>query len=114
MATYFDTNEIVQMLMDHEHATPLDINKEALEVFKNQCECIDSVINSHSNNEPVELDFDIDDEKDIVVKITFTGKPSASTAAFRTLRMTSLSDEIASIGNNKYVMIFLLGGFINY
>lgn len=114
MATQINIDGVIKEILKHEGATLEDVDKEALDAFKINCDYIDIICGHHEVGERIDVDFSVNNEKNVVVRMRFEGKPHTELTAYKLLTMCSLDDRIVQGSNNRYLLIFTLGSFINY
>lgn len=114
MAQQINIDGVVQEILKAENATFDNVNNEALEAFKINCDYIDIICGHHETGEEIHVDFSINEEKDIVVQMRFEGKPPTHLTSFQLLRMGALEDRMVQRSDNQYLFIVVLGSFIKY
>lgn len=114
MSNSINIDGVVNEILRLENATMDDVDQDALEVFKIHCDYIDIICGHHTQGDKIEVDFDLNDDKDIVVRMRFTGKPPMHLTSYQLLRIGALEDRIISNSKNQYLLVFVLGSFIKY
>lgn len=111
MTQQFNLDAIIDLILDDENATRIDIDQDALNLFKKQCEYVDVIASNYTGSGNVAIDFDINKEHDIVVSMTFNDAPPTHLMAYKMLRMCSLDDQVVH-DQDVYKIIVVLGTFL--
>lgn len=111
---YIDLENAYQEIMKMENVQMDSVDKDFLELFQKQCEYMEIIIGHHTGTEPVQINFEINDDKDIIAKLEFQGRPHKELMAYKLLILTSLEDRLIQGDGGKYLLVLNLGTFIIY
>lgn len=114
MESQINVDGIINEILKHEGATFDDVDEEALKAFKINCDYIDIICGHHETGDRIDVDFSLNEEKDVVVRMRFEGKPHTELMSYKLLIMGSLDDKLIQGAENRYLFIVTLGSFIKY